>query len=141
MMLVAAMAGLAAFGVYTWLKLPGYERCPAGRRKKKRKTQAEVRRILRDPKHRGDRATHRAARRLLRLTRKPRPGVPLYRPMTDEEMARAQQETETLLAKWAFEETEKRKAEVRASGKVIYEDEDSIFTEAPVDAHETDGGK
>ncbi len=136
MLLGIAAAGMAYYAINHWLKLPKYERCPAGRRKYKRKAQAEARRLLRDPTHRGDRASHRAARRILRLTRKPNPRIPTYRTPTPEEIERDERTMNDLLAKWAFEKSEelkaKAKAEVEASGgKVVYEDEDSIFTEGP----------
>lgn len=62
-----------------YMKQPNHVRCPAGRRKNRRKLQAQARRILRNPKYRGDRAQHRAARRLLALTRKCKPGMSRYR--------------------------------------------------------------
>jgi len=135
MMLIGLMAGAAAYLALKWMKLPKHERCPAGRRKKARKVQAEARRKLRDPKHRGDRASHRAARRLLRLSRKRNPSKPLYREPTPEEKARDEQTYQDLMAKWAFEQTEEVKAKAKAEAiargdKVVYEDSDSIFTEA-----------
>ncbi len=136
MMLLGLLAGAAAYVALKYLKLPKHERCPAGRRKRARKVQAEARRMLRDPKHRGDRASHRAARRLLRLTRKHNPSKPRYRELAPEEIERGERETQDLLAKWAFEKAEelkeKAKAEAIARGEtVVYEDSDSIFTETP----------
>ncbi len=66
-------AGAAYMLLDSYLKSPGHQRCPSGRRKNLRKLQAKARRILRNPKHRGDRANHRAARRLMKLTRKQKP--------------------------------------------------------------------
>lgn len=68
--------GLAAVGAmyYMWLKMPGYKKCPAGRRKAMARYRESLRRVLRDPKFRGDREARREARLQLRLTRK-RPKV------------------------------------------------------------------
>ena len=132
MMLFGILAGAAAYVALKYLKSPKHQRCPAGRRKHARKVQAEARRKLRDPKHRGDRASHRAARRLLKLTRKHNPSKPRYREMTPEEMERSDREMNALLARWTEEAKEKAKAEAIARGdKVVYEDSDSIFTETP----------
>lgn len=144
MMLMPLLLGGAAFAMYAYLKLPKYERCPAGRRKYARKAQAEARRMLRDPKNRGDRASHRAARRLLRLTRKHNPSKPRFREPTPEEDKRDELIMSDLLAKWAFEKTEEMKAKVKAEAEakgetVVYEDSDSMVTEGPAHAHKTDG--
>lgn len=133
MMLFGILAGAAAYVALKYLRLPKHERCPAGRRKHARKVQAEARRALRNPKNRGDRASHRAARRLLRLTRKHNPSKPRYRELTPEEIERSDREVERLLSKWTEDAKEKAKAEAIARGEqVIYEDSDSLFTgEAP----------
>lgn len=131
-----AAAGMAFYAINQWLKMPKHQRCPAGRRKYKRKAQAEARRILRNPKNRGDRASHRAARRLIRLTRKPCPSRPLYRVASPEESKRDEQTMNALLATWAFEKAEELKAKAKAEAAergetVTYEDGDSIVTEGP----------
>lgn len=133
MMLFGILAGAAAYVALKYLQSPKHQRCPAGRRKHARKVQAEARRILRAPKNRGDRASHRAARRLLRLTRKHNPSKPRFRPLTPEEVERSDREMGALLTKWSEEAKEKAKAEAIARGEqVIYEDSDSLFTgEAP----------
>jgi hypothetical protein len=126
MMMLGLMAGAAAYLALKWMKLPKHERCPVGRRKKARKVQSEARRRLRDPKHRGDRASHREARRLLRLTRKSRPVKP--RVLTPEQMAIEEQHIQNLIAKWAFERSQEI---AKGVSKVVYEDSDSIITEEP----------
>lgn len=135
MLLGIAAVGMAAYALH-YLKLPKYERCRAGRRKYARKNQAKARRMLRDTKNRGDRASHRAARRLLALTRKRNPSKPRYREPTPEETARDEATMQSLLAKWAFEKTEELKAKAKAEAiergeEVVYEDSDSIITEGP----------
>lgn len=83
------MLGILAAGAAYWLMMqltkPSYKHCPAGRLKRLRKRQARARRILRDPKHRGNRAMHRAARRLMALTRKSHGKTPTWRPLSSED--------------------------------------------------------
>ena len=83
------MLGILAAGAAYWLMVQfskrSYKHCPAGIRKHSRKRQAWARRILRDPKHRGNRAMHRAARRLMALTRKSHGQTRTWRPLSPED--------------------------------------------------------